>query len=140
MTGMSSAHSALLFRILSPALQALQNVHSTHASLMRVPCASSCLCLGKFIFSQRLNRTPLQISGAPSPTALLNFTHLSSPHLQRVPPQLRDLMCSIWAPSAMLWGFSGSSVVKNLPANTGDAGDPGSIPESGRSLGVGNGN
>ena len=28
------------------------------------------------------------------------------------------------------WGFSGGSVVKNLPAN---AGDPGSIPDSGRS-------
>ena len=31
------------------------------------------------------------------------------------------------------------SVVKNLPANAGDAGDMGSIPESGRSPGVGNG-
>ena len=34
-------------------------------------------------------------------------------------------------------GFPGGSVVKNLPAN---AGDPGSIPGSGRSLGEGNGN
>ena len=32
------------------------------------------------------------------------------------------------------------TVVKNLPANAGDAGDMGSIPESGRSPGVGNGN
>ena len=31
-------------------------------------------------------------------------------------------------------------VVKNLPANAGDAGDVGSIPESGRSPGVRNGN
>jgi len=31
-------------------------------------------------------------------------------------------------------------VVKNLPANAGDARDTGSIPESGRSPGVGNGN
>ena len=31
-------------------------------------------------------------------------------------------------------------MVKNPPANTGDVGDAGSIPESGRSLGVGNGN
>ena len=31
-------------------------------------------------------------------------------------------------------------MVKNLPANTGDVEDAGSIPESGRSLGVGNGN
>ena len=35
------------------------------------------------------------------------------------------------------YGFPGSSVVKNLPAN---AGDVGSIPELGRSPGGGNGN
>ena len=35
------------------------------------------------------------------------------------------------------WGFPGSSVVKNSPANAGDAG---SIPGSGRSPGEGNGN
>ena len=34
-------------------------------------------------------------------------------------------------------GFLGGSVVKNLPANTGDAG---SVPGSGRSPGGGNGN
>ena len=34
-------------------------------------------------------------------------------------------------------GFSGGSVVKNLPAN---AGDTGSIPESQKSPGEGNGN
>ena len=31
-------------------------------------------------------------------------------------------------------------MVKNLPANAGDEGDMGSIPGTGRSLGVGNGN
>ena len=31
-------------------------------------------------------------------------------------------------------------MVKNLPADAGDAGDVGSIPQSGRSPGVGNGN
>ena len=36
--------------------------------------------------------------------------------------------------------FPGSKVVKNLPANAGDARDMGSIPGSGRSPGVGNGN
>ena len=36
-----------------------------------------------------------------------------------------------------VWGFPGASVVKNLPAN---AGDVGSIPGSGRSPGVRNGN
>ena len=37
-------------------------------------------------------------------------------------------------------GFPGGSVVKNLPAITGDAGDVGLIPGSGRSLRAGDGN
>ena len=36
-------------------------------------------------------------------------------------------------------GFPGGSVVKNLPASTGDAGDVGSVPGVGRSLGEGHG-
>ena len=36
-------------------------------------------------------------------------------------------------------GFPCDSVVKNLPINAGAAGDMGSIPESGRSPGVGSG-
>ena len=39
-----------------------------------------------------------------------------------------------------LKGFPGGSVVKNLPANAGDTRVAGSIPGSGRSPGVGNGN
>ena len=37
-------------------------------------------------------------------------------------------------------GFPGGSVVKNLPANTGDARDTDSVRGSGRSPGGGNGN
>ena len=37
-------------------------------------------------------------------------------------------------------GFPGGSLVKNLPANAGDARDSGSTPSSGRSPEVGNGN
>ena len=37
-------------------------------------------------------------------------------------------------------GFPGGSVVKNLPANAGDAADAGLIPVLGRSPGGGNGN
>ena len=37
-------------------------------------------------------------------------------------------------------GFPGGKVVKNPPANTGDARDASSIPGLGRSLGGGNGN
>ena len=38
------------------------------------------------------------------------------------------------------WGFPGGSVIKNLPANAGDASDVSSVPESGRVTGRGNGN
>ena len=37
------------------------------------------------------------------------------------------------------WGFPGGSVVKNLPANSGDVRDTGSILGLGRSPGEGNG-
>ena len=36
--------------------------------------------------------------------------------------------------------FPGDSMVRNMPVGPGDAGDAGSIPGSGRSLGGGNGN
>ena len=46
-----------------------------------------------------------------------------------------------WVPAHVsCWGFPGGSVVKNPPANAGDAEDAGLIPGSGRSPGVGNGN
>ena len=37
-------------------------------------------------------------------------------------------------------GFPGGSVVKNAPVNSGETGDIGIIPKSGRSPGEGNGN
>ena len=37
-------------------------------------------------------------------------------------------------------GFPGGALVKNPPANAGDTRDMGSIPGSGRSPGIGNGN
>ena len=39
-----------------------------------------------------------------------------------------------------LKGFPGGSVAKNAPSNAGDVGDVGSIPVSGRSPGLQNGN
>ena len=42
--------------------------------------------------------------------------------------------------SFIIKGFPGGAVVKNPPANAGDARDTGLIPESGRSPGEGNGN
>ena len=47
---------------------------------------------------------------------------------------------SIYHLSICLPDFTAGSAVKNLPANAGDARDPGSIPGSGRSPGGGNGN
>ena len=38
------------------------------------------------------------------------------------------------------WSFPSGAVVKNLPANAGDAGSMGSNPEKGRPPGKGNGN
>ena len=40
----------------------------------------------------------------------------------------------------LISGFPGGTVVKNLPANSGDGGDVGLIPGSERSPGGGNGN
>ena len=46
-----------------------------------------------------------------------------------------------WVPAHVsCWGFPGGSVVKNPPANAGDAEDAGLIPGLGRSLREGNGN
>ena len=52
--------------------------------------------------------------------------------------------CYLWKillkePSSEPLGFLGGSVVNNLPANAGDAGDVGLIPGLGRSPGEGNG-
>ena len=46
----------------------------------------------------------------------------------------------IWKKTIRRKGFPGGSVVQNLPANAGDAGDVGLIPGWRRSPGVGNGN
>ena len=46
----------------------------------------------------------------------------------------------IWVNLEIIMGFLIGAAVKNLPAIIGDARDTGSIPESGRSAGVGNGN
>ena len=44
----------------------------------------------------------------------------------------------IWVIQIMTADFSGGTVVKNLPAKAGDAGDVGSVPGSERSPGGGN--
>ena len=47
---------------------------------------------------------------------------------------------NITAINSNIRGFPGGTVVKNLPANVGDARDMGLISGSGKSLGEGNGN
>ena len=44
------------------------------------------------------------------------------------------------SPNSTTWTYQVALVVKNPPANAGDTKDVGSIPGSGRSPGVGNGN
>ena len=56
----------------------------------------------------------------------------------------KNLSVDEWLPNMglcmVVWASPVALVVKNLPANTGDTGDVGSIPGSGRSPGEGNGN
>ena len=56
----------------------------------------------------------------------------------------KNLSVDEWLPNMVpcmvVWASRVALVVKNPPANAGDTGDAGSIPESGRSLGEGNGN
>ena len=53
---------------------------------------------------------------------------------------LKSLVFKIYHQVILIMGFPGGSMVKNLPANTGDTGDSVLIPGSGRSPGEGNGN
>ena len=50
------------------------------------------------------------------------------------------LIFKIWIKLKHNMGFPGSAVIKNLPASAGGTRDVGSVPGSGRSPGVGNGN
>ena len=82
------------------------------------------------LFNWLLNDTygnPLQCSCLENPR-----DRLPSMGSHRVGHNWSDLA---W--HSIAWGFPGGSMVKNLPAN---AGDTGSIPRSGRSLGEGSGN
>ena len=56
-----------------------------------------------------------------------------------LPPSPKHCLM-IKSPHYIHRGFLGGAVVKNPPANAGDARDMGLIPESGKSSGVGNGN
>ena len=52
--------------------------------------------------------------------------------------ELKDFILPSYIP--FFWGFPGGSVIKNLPASTGDAKDTNLISGSGRSAGRGNSN
>ena len=53
---------------------------------------------------------------------------------------IKELVVHIRKPLLHKMRFPVGSVVKNPPANAGDTEDTSSIPGSGRSLGIGNGN
>ena len=70
--------------------------------------------------------------------------HLKVMHMSNKISHTRDhlgahysyLISFVWISLIIIWGFPGSSVVKNPPANVGNAG---SIPGLGRAPGEGNG-
>ena len=74
---------------------------------------------------------------------MLIFSHLSVVNLDDMKSFKVRILLEIghgnWQMLPGGLGFTDGSVVKNLPANTGDAGDTGLIPWSGRSPGGGNG-
>ena len=61
-------------------------------------------------------------------------------HLLRGPERLDKLLKTLYSPTSHHAGFPDSSVIKNLPANAGDAEDAGSILGPERSSAGGNGN
>ena len=67
-------------------------------------------------------------------TLLLTIFFNSHPRLMKIKTKINT-----WDLSKLNKGFPGGTVVKNLPANAGDAEDVGSMPESGRFPGKGNG-
>ena len=60
--------------------------------------------------------------------------------MSKLKTNLYKLFCQINTCYRHTGGISGGSVIRNRPANAGDAGDLGSIPGSGRSPGGENGN
>ena len=68
------------------------------------------------------------------------YTHYYISCVKRVSQRLTSLYKIDLETSTGGWGFPGGAVVKNPPANAGDARDTDVIPESERSPRVGNGN
>ena len=81
-------------------------------------------------------------SGLPFPSSGLFLTQGLNPGLLHCTQTLYRLshQGSFSVKPRYFSGFLGGSVVKNTPSNAGDSRDTSSIPESGRSPGVGNGN
>ena len=76
-----------------------------------------------------------------SPVPLLDFFHHYLGIInQRSGRKVPEVQVTKIGDLRLIMGFLHGSVVKNPPANTGDSGDLGSIPGSGRSPGGGKGN
>ena len=54
--------------------------------------------------------------------------------------EIRDIYKSVNSEHRIMLGFPGDTVVKNLPASSGDTRDMGAVPGLGRPPGEGNGN
>ena len=74
-----------------------------------------------------------RISGTGEHGGLPSESAQSQTRLKRLSSSSSSSMCDTWASQVV-------ALVKNLPATAGGTRDTGSIPVSGRSLGVGNGN
>ena len=106
----------------------------TYSQTPHFPIFKSCLCCFSLII-------PLSPANLPCS----NSTHLSVPSQKHFRRTLQFhgksfFLVALISPPLNFLGFPGGSVVKNPPANTGDSGDMGSIPGSGRSSVEGNGN
>ena len=77
---------------------------------------------------------PLQYSGPE------NFVDCIVHGVTKSQTRLSDFRGHLWARPSTEWASQVALVVKNPPANAGDARDAGSITGSGKSPGVGNGN
>ena len=93
---------------------------------------------GKAAWEEECHPSPVMgLLAGMCPTVSL-FSRLKEPPIQDFPSWTKIVLLLLF--STLVWGFPGGTVVGSLPANAEDARDVISIPELGRSPGVGIGN
>ena len=94
---------------------------------------------GKAAWEEECHPSPVMgLLAGMCPTVSL-FSRLKEPPIQDFPSWTKIVLLLLLF-STLVWGFPGGTVVGSLPANAEDARDVISIPELGRSPGVGIGN